>query len=136
MVYRILVKLTNIVCFMSFQVVIQSGQPPTVLQQLCSLPFQYFSDPRLVNVLFPTLISCCYSNQANREILEQELSCVLLSNFIEVCIFSSLILRLVYFIVFICFSKICRAFNCPQFCFCPFAVVLKTAFTTCQSLIF
>ncbi|KAL4227984.1 hypothetical protein ACF0H5_013422 [Mactra antiquata] len=65
------------------QVVIQSGQPPTVLQQLCSLPFQYFSDPRLVSILFPTLISCCYNNQANREILEQELSCVLLSNFIE-----------------------------------------------------
>ncbi|XP_060557180.1 S phase cyclin A-associated protein in the endoplasmic reticulum-like isoform X3 [Ruditapes philippinarum] len=65
------------------QVVIQSGQPPTVLQQMCSLPFQYFSDPRLVNILFPTLISSCYNNQANREILEQELSCVLLSNFIE-----------------------------------------------------
>ncbi|KAK3584862.1 hypothetical protein CHS0354_027613 [Potamilus streckersoni] len=65
------------------QVVIQSGQAPTVLQQLCSLPFQYFSDPRLTIVLFPTLISCCYNNQANRLILEQELSCTLLSNFIE-----------------------------------------------------
>lgn len=71
------------VCHSDNQVVIQSGQPPTVLQQMCSLPFQYFSDPRLVNILFPTLISCCYNNQANREILEQELSCVLLSNFIE-----------------------------------------------------
>ncbi|KAL3866999.1 hypothetical protein ACJMK2_044240 [Sinanodonta woodiana] len=65
------------------QVVIQSGQAPTVLQQLCSLPFQYFSDPRLTIVLFPSLISCCYNNQANRLILEQELSCTLLSNFIE-----------------------------------------------------
>ncbi|KAK3096644.1 hypothetical protein FSP39_001987 [Pinctada imbricata] len=65
------------------QVVIQSGQSPTILQQLCSLPFQYFSDPRLTNVLFPTLMACCYNNQSNREILEQELSCVLLSNFIE-----------------------------------------------------
>ncbi|KAL8603812.1 hypothetical protein ACOMHN_058547 [Nucella lapillus] len=27
-------------------------------QQLCSLPFQYFSDPRLTAVLFPALISC------------------------------------------------------------------------------
>lgn len=65
------------------QVVLQSGQPPTVLQQLCSLPFQYFSDPRLTTVLFPTLISCCYNNHSNRHILEQELSCVLLANFIE-----------------------------------------------------
>jgi len=62
----------------------QSGQPPTILQQLCALPFQYFSNPRLTNILFPTLISCCYDNQLNREILEQELSCSLLSNFIEV----------------------------------------------------
>ena len=61
-----------------------AGQPPTILQQLCALPFQYFSNPRLTNILFPTLIACCYSNQRNREILEQELSCSLLSNFIEV----------------------------------------------------
>ncbi|CAC5420269.1 S phase cyclin A-associated protein in the endoplasmic reticulum [Mytilus coruscus] len=65
------------------QVVIQSGQSPTILQQMCSLPFHYFSDPRLTTILFPTLIACCYNNQSNREILEQELSCVLLSNFIE-----------------------------------------------------
>lgn len=65
------------------QVILQSGQSPTVLQQLCALPFQYFSDPRLTNVLFPTLIACCYNNQSNRQILEQELSCVLLANFIE-----------------------------------------------------
>lgn len=62
----------------------QSGQPPTVLQQLCLLPFQYFSDPALTNVLFPTLIACCYRSHGNKEILEQELSCELLANFIEV----------------------------------------------------
>jgi hypothetical protein len=65
------------------QMIIQSGQPPTVLQQLCSLPFPYFSDIRLMTVLFPTLISCCFQVERNREILEQELSCALLANFIE-----------------------------------------------------
>ncbi|KAL8562271.1 hypothetical protein ACOMHN_037227 [Nucella lapillus] len=52
-----------------------------VLQHLYSLPFQYFSDPHLTGVLFPTLISCCYNNHSNRRIFEQELSCVLLANF-------------------------------------------------------
>ena len=66
------------------QVIIQSGQPPTVLQQLCSLPFPYFSDASLTNILFPTLVSCCYLVDRNREILQQELSCALLANFIEV----------------------------------------------------
>lgn len=65
------------------QAIVQAGQPPTVLQQLCALPFQYFSDPRLVAVLFPTLIACCYNNKDNTDILEQELSCALLANFIE-----------------------------------------------------
>uniref|UniRef100_A0A0L8H6G3 Uncharacterized protein n=1 Tax=Octopus bimaculoides TaxID=37653 RepID=A0A0L8H6G3_OCTBM len=66
------------------QNIVQSGQSPTILQQLCSLPFQYFSDPRLTNILFPTLIAICYNNPSNKEILEQELSCVLLANFIEI----------------------------------------------------
>lgn len=77
----------SLMIFILFQVVIQSGQSPTILQQMCSLPFHYFSDPRLTTILFPTLIACCYNNQSNREILEQELSCVLLSNFIEVYIY-------------------------------------------------
>lgn len=76
-----------------FQIVIQSGQSPTVLQQMCSLPFQYFSDPRLTGILFPTLIACCYNNQSNTAILELELSCALLANFIEVLYICSCILK-------------------------------------------
>nr|KAF6283549.1 S-phase cyclin A associated protein in the ER [Pipistrellus kuhlii] len=65
------------------QVIVQSGRHPTVLQKLCQLPFQYFSDPRLVRVLFPSLIAACYNNGHNKVILEQEMSCVLLASFLQ-----------------------------------------------------
>ncbi|XP_012594819.1 S phase cyclin A-associated protein in the endoplasmic reticulum isoform X3 [Microcebus murinus] len=65
------------------QVTVQSGRHPTVLQKLCQLPFQYFSDPRLIKVLFPSLIAACHNNQQNKIILEQEMSCVLLATFIQ-----------------------------------------------------
>uniref|UniRef100_G1PMH4 S-phase cyclin A associated protein in the ER n=1 Tax=Myotis lucifugus TaxID=59463 RepID=G1PMH4_MYOLU len=65
------------------QVIVQSGRHPTVLQKLCQLPFPYFSDPRLVKVLFPSLIAACYNNGQNKIILEQEMSCVLLASFIQ-----------------------------------------------------
>ncbi|XP_004872127.2 S phase cyclin A-associated protein in the endoplasmic reticulum isoform X3 [Heterocephalus glaber] len=65
------------------QVIVQSGRHPTVLQKLCQLPFQYFSDPRLIKVLFPSLIAACYNNCQNKVILEQEMSCVLLASFIQ-----------------------------------------------------
>ncbi|XP_064475100.1 S phase cyclin A-associated protein in the endoplasmic reticulum-like isoform X2 [Ornithodoros turicata] len=65
------------------QMVIQSGECPTLLQILCTLPFEYFSDPKLTTVLLPTLVACCYNNAENCAILQQELSPVLLANFIE-----------------------------------------------------
>ncbi|XP_064238991.1 S phase cyclin A-associated protein in the endoplasmic reticulum isoform X7 [Aotus nancymaae] len=65
------------------QVIVQSGRHPTVLQKLCQLPFQYFSDPRLIKVLFPSLIAACHNNHQNKIILEQEMSCVLLATFIQ-----------------------------------------------------
>nr|XP_040132459.1 S phase cyclin A-associated protein in the endoplasmic reticulum isoform X5 [Ictidomys tridecemlineatus] len=65
------------------QVIVQSGRHPTVLQKLCQLPFQYFSDPRLIKVLFPSLIAACYNNLQNKIILEQEMSCILLATFIQ-----------------------------------------------------
>ncbi|XP_007566428.1 S phase cyclin A-associated protein in the endoplasmic reticulum isoform X7 [Poecilia formosa] len=68
------------------QVIVQSGRQPSVLQKLCQLPFQYFSHPRLIRVLFPTLISACYNNSHNKAILQQEMSCVLLATFIQDCV--------------------------------------------------
>ncbi|KAH0509695.1 S phase cyclin A-associated protein in the endoplasmic reticulum [Microtus ochrogaster] len=65
------------------QVIVQSGRHPTVLQKLCQLPFQYFSDPRLIKVLFPSLIAASYNNLQNKIILEQEMSCILLATFIQ-----------------------------------------------------
>ncbi|XP_063335743.1 S phase cyclin A-associated protein in the endoplasmic reticulum isoform X3 [Pelmatolapia mariae] len=67
------------------QVIVQSGRQPSVLQKLCQLPFQYFSHPRLIRVLFPSLISACYNNPENKVILQQEMSCVLLARFIQDC---------------------------------------------------
>ncbi|XP_043933400.1 S phase cyclin A-associated protein in the endoplasmic reticulum [Protopterus annectens] len=67
------------------QMTVQSGRHPTVLQKLCQLPFQYFSDPRLIKVLFPALIAACYNNTQNKVILEQEMSCILLATFIQDC---------------------------------------------------
>ncbi|KAJ8248775.1 hypothetical protein GJAV_G00227600 [Gymnothorax javanicus] len=71
------------------QVTVQSGRQPSVLQKLCQLPFQYFSHPRLIRVLFPSLICACYSNHQNKVILQQEMSCVLLATFIQAGALSS-----------------------------------------------
>uniref|UniRef100_A0A8C1YTM6 S-phase cyclin A-associated protein in the ER n=1 Tax=Cyprinus carpio TaxID=7962 RepID=A0A8C1YTM6_CYPCA len=82
-----LASLVMCVCALSlcvFQVIVQSGRQPSVLQKLCQLPFQYFSHPRLIKVLFPSLICACYNNLENKVILQQEMSCVLLATFIQV----------------------------------------------------
>uniref|UniRef100_A0A673ICZ6 S phase cyclin A-associated protein in the endoplasmic reticulum-like n=1 Tax=Sinocyclocheilus rhinocerous TaxID=307959 RepID=A0A673ICZ6_9TELE len=65
------------------QVIVQSGRQPSVLQKLCQLPFQYFSHPRLIKVLFPSLICACYNNLQNKVILQQEMSCVLIFSGID-----------------------------------------------------
>ena len=64
------------------QIIVQSGQQPSVLQQLCSLPFIYFSQPDLKKVLFPTLIAACEDNSENLGILSEEMSYKLLEDFI------------------------------------------------------
>uniref|UniRef100_A0A8C4NJQ5 S-phase cyclin A associated protein in the ER n=1 Tax=Eptatretus burgeri TaxID=7764 RepID=A0A8C4NJQ5_EPTBU len=65
------------------QLMVQSGRQPTVLQQLCMLPFHYFSNSGLRRILLPTLIAAAFRNPPNRGILEQELSCSLLCTFLQ-----------------------------------------------------
>ncbi|XP_037082279.1 LOW QUALITY PROTEIN: S phase cyclin A-associated protein in the endoplasmic reticulum-like [Pollicipes pollicipes] len=65
------------------QMVIQKGNMPTVLQQLLTLPFSYFSDPTLTAVLFPTLLACSFDNAQTRAILQEELSFQILEDFLK-----------------------------------------------------
>jgi hypothetical protein len=60
-----------------------AGRSPTLLQLLCSLPFEYFSDPKLTKLLYPTLISACYNAQDNKAILEVDLNSQLLCSYLE-----------------------------------------------------
>uniref|UniRef100_H2Z9I0 S phase cyclin A-associated protein in the endoplasmic reticulum N-terminal domain-containing protein n=1 Tax=Ciona savignyi TaxID=51511 RepID=H2Z9I0_CIOSA len=65
------------------QDIVNSGAQPTILQQLCLLPFPYFSNRGLMSILFPSLIACCHDNRENLETLEQEASGELLAVYIE-----------------------------------------------------
>ncbi|VDP82779.1 unnamed protein product [Echinostoma caproni] len=62
---------------------LQRGPSPTLLQRLVALPFDYFSQRPLTDVLYPTLIACCYLHASNLAVLEAELSPTLLANYIE-----------------------------------------------------
>ncbi|VDQ05654.1 unnamed protein product [Trichobilharzia regenti] len=63
---------------------LQCGPSPNLLQHLLSLPFEYFSHHPLTDILYPTLIACCYQHAQNTSILETELSPTILANYIEV----------------------------------------------------
>ncbi|CAH0390523.1 unnamed protein product [Bemisia tabaci] len=63
------------------QLMLQTGHMPTVLQQLCNLPFPYFSNPNLTRLLFPVLLACIHDCPENRAVFDQELSYQLLEEF-------------------------------------------------------
>lgn len=46
----------------------------SLIQKLSAMPFQYFTDKRLKDVLFPTIFSAIYGEERNLEILYQEVS--------------------------------------------------------------
>ncbi|KER27266.1 hypothetical protein T265_13829, partial [Opisthorchis viverrini] len=73
------------VCALNFdnQTSLQTGPPPTLLQRLVALPFDYFSQRPLTDILYPTLIAFCYEHPTNSAVLEAELSPTLLANYIE-----------------------------------------------------
>jgi hypothetical protein len=60
-----------------------NGRDPTLLQRLCTLPIQYFTDPYYKQILMPTLISVCYQNDTNKDLLEREMSTKMIVNFIK-----------------------------------------------------
>ncbi|RTG85376.1 uncharacterized protein DC041_0008132 [Schistosoma bovis] len=65
------------------QTSLQCGSSPNLLQRLLSLPFEYFSYCPLTDILYPTLIACCYKHSLNTSVLESELSPSILANYIE-----------------------------------------------------
>ena len=59
------------------------GEHPTMLQRLCSLPFEYFCHPQLRRVLLPTLLAGCLHDVPNFRILSQRLSAQHLVRFVR-----------------------------------------------------
>jgi len=61
-----------------------SGVQPTVLAQLCALPFSFFNEPKKRNVLLPTLFVICFENEQNISYLENlDMSRALLKEVID-----------------------------------------------------
>ncbi|XP_003424996.1 S phase cyclin A-associated protein in the endoplasmic reticulum [Nasonia vitripennis] len=64
------------------QLILQSaGAGPSVLQQLCTLPFPFYGDPRLAGFTLPTLLAGTHENPEAKAILSCEMSYQLLEEY-------------------------------------------------------
>ncbi|KAK2582141.1 hypothetical protein KPH14_004504 [Odynerus spinipes] len=64
------------------QLILQSaGAGPSVLQQVCTLPFPFYGDPRLTSYTLPALLAATHCNPEAKAILSCELSYQLLEEY-------------------------------------------------------
>ncbi|KAK2970333.1 hypothetical protein RJ640_003301 [Escallonia rubra] len=54
-------------------------------QQVCDLPFVFFSDPELMPVLAATLVAACFECEQNKGVVQQELSLDMLLSLLKSC---------------------------------------------------
>jgi len=78
------ILLISYICLLNekFQNILAKGEV-TLIQRMCSLPFSYFCEKKLKEILFPTLISISYKNDRNVEILSKEINLELLILFLK-----------------------------------------------------
>lgn len=58
---------------------------PSGQEQVCDLPFVFFSDPELTPILAGTLVAACYGCEQNRDVVQQELSMEMLLTLLRSC---------------------------------------------------
>ena len=57
-----------------------------IIKKLCNLPFTYFFDKRLKEILFPTLICATFQNQRSLAIVDQEMDLNTLVKYLDTSI--------------------------------------------------
>ena len=58
------------------------GRAPTLMQRLPDLPFEYYSSPEKIAVLFPTLVAVAFGHGTNRRLIANELSLEMVRDFV------------------------------------------------------
>jgi hypothetical protein len=53
------------------------------MQRLPDLPFEYYSSPTKIAVLFPTLVSVAFGHATNRRLIAHELSLEMVRDFVR-----------------------------------------------------